>query len=110
MQGQEVAETTTRQALFLSCPVVSGACRVGSFLESRSMMGGTFREYNWRDILRLVMADAGLKTDQDQRTRGETWIVGGSLQPPAHEADTCIRVQVYDKPFGQRIIEHAEGK
>jgi hypothetical protein len=75
-----------------------------------AMMAGSFREYNWDDILRLVMADSGLKTEQEQRTRGETWIVGGSLRPPEHPKDTCIRVQVYDKPFGERITEHAGEK
>lgn len=73
------------------------------------MMSGNFREYNWRDILRLVMEDAGLKTEQDRTSRGESWIYS-NIQPPTHDTDTCIRVQVYDKPFGERIKEHAEGK
>ena len=74
------------------------------------MMSGSFREYNWRDILSLVMKDAGLATEEEQRTRGETWIVGGSLKPPVHEADTCMRVQVYEKPYGERLREHVDGK
>lgn len=71
------------------------------------MMSGSFREYNWRDILRLVMQDAGLKTEEAQRTRGETWIIGGNFTPPTNEIDSCIRVQVYDKTFSDRIREHA---
>lgn len=70
------------------------------------MMSGSFREYNWRDILRLIMADAGLKTEEAQRVRGEAWIMG-NLTPPPHETDTCVRVQVYDKSFSDRIRQHA---
>jgi hypothetical protein len=73
------------------------------------MMTGKFKEYNWRDILRLVMADAGLKSEEDQRTLGETWIIG-KFTPPEHEGDTCIRVNVYEEPFETRIKKHAEGK
>lgn len=45
------------------------------------MMSGNFREYNWRDILRLVMQDAGLKTHvQDNWRHGvtvtEVYLVG----------------------------------
>jgi hypothetical protein len=74
------------------------------------MMSGNFREYNWRDILRLVMQDAGLQTEDEQRKRGQTWIIGAGFQPPTHDTDTCIRVQVYDKPFSERVKEHVEGK
>ena len=70
------------------------------------MMSGKFREYNWRDITRLIFADAGLTTDEEQRTKGEMWCVAG-FQPPTHKKDTCIRVQIYDKPFSERIEEHA---
>lgn len=70
------------------------------------MMAGRFREYNWRDIQRLIYADAGLMTDEEQRTRGELWYVGGFSQPE-HERDTCVRVQVHDKTFSERIEEHA---
>jgi hypothetical protein len=73
------------------------------------MMSGKFREYNWLDIMRLLMEDAGLKTDAEQRTRGDVRIMG-NIQPPSHEKDTCIRVHVYDKPFGERITEHAGEK
>lgn len=55
------------------------------------------------------MQDAGLKTGEDQRVRGETWIMG-NLTPPKYDSDTCIRVQVYDKSFSDRIKEHVEGK
>lgn len=70
------------------------------------MMAGTFREYTWRDIGRLIKADAGLKTEEEQRTRGEIWFAGG-FQPPASQIDTIVRVQVYDKPFGERLKEHS---
>jgi hypothetical protein len=69
-------------------------------------MSGNFREYNWSDILKLIMKDAGLEDEVDQRTRGQVWHVG-SFSPPTHEKDTCIRVQVYDKPYSERIQEHA---
>jgi len=73
------------------------------------MMAGKFREYNWRDIQRLIFEDAGLKTEVEMRTRGEMWHVGGFVSP-AHERDTCIRVQVFDKPFAERIEDHAGEK
>ena len=73
------------------------------------MMKGNFREYNWRDILRLIHADAGLSTEEQQRTLGEVWYVG-KFAPPEHERDTCVRVNVYDKPFGERLQEHAGEK
>ena len=69
------------------------------------MMEGKFREYNWNDILTLILNDAGLKGEEDQRQRGETWYVG-SFDPPEHAADTCIRIKIYDKPYGVRIQEH----
>lgn len=71
------------------------------------MMLGQFREYNWKDIQKLIYADAGLVTDEDRRTRGELWCVGG-FRPPEHEHDTCIRLQTYDLPFSQRIKEHTK--
>ena len=70
------------------------------------MMAGKFREYNWRDIQRLIFADAGLTTEVDQRTKGEMWFIGG-FQSPEHDRDTCIRVSVYDEPFSKRIEDHA---
>ncbi len=70
------------------------------------MMSGKFREYNWNDIKRLILADAGLLTEEDQRTKGEIWYTG-NFNEPGHLTDTCIGVQVYDKPFGERIKEHA---
>lgn len=70
------------------------------------MMSGKFREYNWRDIQRLIFADAGLTTEEEQRTHGEFWCVGG-FSPPEHDRDTCVRVQVYDNPFNERIKDHA---
>jgi 7-keto-8-aminopelargonate synthetase-like enzyme len=69
-------------------------------------MSGNFREYNWSDILKLILKDAGLEDEASQRTRGQVWYVG-SFAPPTHEKDTCIRVQVYDKPYSERIQEHA---
>lgn len=70
------------------------------------MMSGQLREYNWRDIRRLIYADAGLETGKEQRTRGELWYVGG-FAPPNNERDTCVRVHAYDKPFPERMEEHA---
>jgi hypothetical protein len=70
------------------------------------MMAGKFREYNWRDIQRLIYADAGLTTEEEQRTRGQMWYCGG-FAAPEHERDTCIKVNVYEKPFSVRIEEHA---
>lgn len=69
-------------------------------------MAGKFKEYNWRDIQRLIFADAGLITEEEQRTRGTSWCVGGFV-PPEFDKDTCIRVQVYDKPYSERIEDHA---
>ena len=69
-------------------------------------MTGKFREYNWRDIMRLIYEDAGLVTKEEQRTRGEMWYVG-NFTAPEHERDTCIRLSVHDKPFSVRIEEHA---
>ena len=69
------------------------------------MMGGQFREYNWRDITRLIHKDMGLDTDALQRTHGEMWCVGG-FTPPVHEKDTCIRLMKYDKEFDKRLEEH----
>ena len=70
------------------------------------MMTGKFREYNWRDIKRLILQDAGLPTDEQQRAQGEMWFCG-AFQEPEHISDTVIRVQTYDKPFNERIKEHA---
>ena len=70
------------------------------------MMAGKFKEYNWRDIQRLIFADVGLNAEAERRCRGEMWHVGGFVAPE-HECDTCIRVQVFDKPFSERIEDHA---
>jgi hypothetical protein len=70
------------------------------------MMSGKMREYNWRDIKRLIFADAGVKSDEDARMLGDMWYVGG-FREPDHERDTCIRLIVYDKPYGERLEEHA---
>lgn len=72
-------------------------------------MKGKFREYNWRDIRRLIFADAGLDTEEKQRTLGEMWYTGG-FHEPEHETNTCVRLNVYDKPFGERLEEHAGEK
>ena len=69
-------------------------------------MSGTFREYNWRDIMRLIYADVGLATTEAQRSHGEMWDVG-IFTSPQHERDTCIRVSVHDKPYSVRLNEHA---
>ena len=70
------------------------------------MMTGKFVEYNWSDILRLILADAGLMTEEDQRQHAETWYVG-RFEKPEHIQDTCIRIKVYDKPFSERVQQHA---
>ena len=70
------------------------------------MMDGRFKEYNWRDIQRLIYKDSGLNTNEQQRAYGEFWNVGG-FQPPENEQGTCVRVNVYAKPFGERIKDHA---
>lgn len=70
------------------------------------MMTGKVREYNWRDITRLIFADCGLTTDEQARTRGELWFVG-NFREPEHQKDTCIRITIYDKTFSERIEEHA---
>ena len=70
------------------------------------MMDGRFKEYNWRDIQRLIFKDAGLETDEQIRTHGDFRYVAGFHQPE-NEQETCVRVNVYDKPFGERIKDHA---
>lgn len=70
------------------------------------MMNGKFVELNWRDVIRILKEYAGAKTEPDQRAKAEVWLVG-DLTPPKHDTDTCIRIQVYDKPFSERIKEHA---
>ncbi len=70
------------------------------------MMEGKLREYNWRDIERLIYKDVGLTNEEQRRTRGELWCVGG-FSPPKHDLDTMVRVHVYDKTFSDRIREHA---
>jgi hypothetical protein len=72
------------------------------------MMQGKFIEYNWDDIQRLILKDAGLETEEEQRTRGSLWVLGG-LKTPEHSKDTCVRVQVYNKPYSERLREHVEG-
>ena len=71
------------------------------------MMQGKMREYNWRDIMRLIHADAGMKNPVDVRTLRETWYVGG-FQAPKIETHTIVRVTVCDKPWEQRTKEHTE--
>ena len=70
------------------------------------MMAGKFKEYNWSDIIKLIHADAGLVSESDRLSRGQVWCVGG-FAPPEKQLDTCIRVQAYDKPYSERIQEHA---
>ena len=72
------------------------------------MMAGKFKEYNWEDIKRLIYNDVGLKTEPEQRMRGEMWYIGG-FSEPEHARNTCVRLQVYDKPYGERLKEHVEG-
>ena len=69
------------------------------------MMSGRFLEYNWRDIERLIFADAGLTTEEDRRGLGDIWISSG-LDIPEDQCDTCIRVKVYDKPSIERLEDH----
>lgn len=69
------------------------------------MMTGKFRQYNWRDIQRLIFIDAGLKTEEHQRAMGEMWFEGG-FKPPEHELNTCVKVNVFDKDFSTRTEEH----
>lgn len=71
------------------------------------MMAGKFREYNWADIQTLIYLDMGLDTPEKQRTHGQMWYVG-SFSPPEHEKDTCIRVNVYDKSYSDRIKDHSK--
>ena len=68
------------------------------------MMAGTFKEYNWDDIIKLIYADAGLKTDAERRSLGSLYLMGG-LTPPHHK-DTCVQVYVYSKPLNERVKEH----
>jgi hypothetical protein len=70
------------------------------------MMTGKFVEYNWKDVEQLIMRDAGLVSEEDQRQRAQVWFVG-EFSPPAQPQDTCVRVFVYDKPFDERFEEHA---
>lgn len=71
------------------------------------MMTGKTREYNWRDIVRLIQADCGLTSEQDIRSLSETWFVGG-FAPPENDKTTIIRNIVYDKPYGERLKDHCE--
>lgn len=71
------------------------------------MMTGKTREYNWRDIVRLIQADCGLENDRAARCLGETWFVGG-FAPPENDTNTIVRQVVYDKPYGERLKDHCE--
>jgi hypothetical protein len=48
-----------------------------------------------------------LDSEVEQRTKGELWYTG-SFNPPEHENDTIVRVQIYNKPFSERIEDHAK--
>lgn len=71
------------------------------------MMQSKTREYNWRDIMRLIQADCGLNTEQVARVLSEAWFVGG-FKAPEIETQTIVRVMVYDKPYTERMKEHTE--
>ena len=71
------------------------------------MMTGRFVEYNWQDIQRLVYGNTGLHSNDEQKDRGEMFYCG-KFNEPEHTLDTCIRVNVYDKNFNERIEEHAK--
>jgi len=69
------------------------------------MMAGKFKEYNWSDIQQLIYKDSGLDTEELQRTKGEMWYVGG-FASPEHVSKTCVRVELYDKSFNERMKDH----
>jgi len=71
------------------------------------MMAGKFRQYNWRDIQRLLFVNAGLTTDEEQRTRGEILLQRDFTEPKCH-LDTCLHVRVYDEPYMERMKKHTE--
>lgn len=72
------------------------------------MMTGKIRHYNWNDILRLIWADAGLHSDEEARALGELWYVGKFVEP-SNIRDTVIKVEVFDKPYAERLRQHVEG-
>ncbi len=68
------------------------------------MMQGKMREYSWQDVLKLLYADIGLKTEEEIRQRGEVHYVG-KFQEPDHLKDTSIRITSYDEVWDKRIDE-----
>lgn len=69
-------------------------------------MEGRFKEYNWRDIQRLLYQDCGLEGDAVLE-KGDLWYVGG-FDPPNCDRDTIIRIKIYDKDHRTRLREHTD--
>ncbi len=68
---------------------------------------GMTREYNWEDILCLILKDMGL--DPKDRKYHEIWYTGG-FGPPKHVKDQCIRVTKYEKDYKDRLEENVRDK
>lgn len=71
------------------------------------MMRARVHYYNWRDIKRLIFQDCGLATEEQCRTSGEIIFRGNAISFADSERGTVVEVRVYDKPYSERLEEHA---
>ncbi len=68
---------------------------------------GTTREYNWEDIVCLILRDMGL--DPQDRQHHAMWYVGGFM-PPEHMKTECVRVTKYKQSVDARLNENVRDK
>lgn len=68
---------------------------------------GTTREYNWEDILCLILKDMGL--DPNDRQYHDMWYHGGFVEP-RHRKDKCITITKYEKDYKERLEENLKDK
>lgn len=70
-------------------------------------MKGEFREYNWNDIMRLILEDAGVENkDQQEQLCDMRFRCVAGFNVPSEYRETIVELRVYDKPKMARLEEH----
>ncbi len=65
------------------------------------------REYNWEDIICLIMKD--MELNPRDRNHHELWYCHNFL-PPMNSKDTCIKITKYKKIWEERLKENTRDK
>ena len=68
---------------------------------------GQTREYNWEDILCLILVDMDL--EPTDRQHHDLWYYHGFM-PPKEPKDKCIVVTKYASDYRARLEENARDK